>query len=119
LPGAALIWKLTLPKKIYHFDCIVGASPAFLIVNSAPLDVYEISPAVTFQFSSSAPPVVKSWVYVEDERAMSAGQDFLVGSQDVEVWARVCGVVRRMRERERGRRGMCGICMMDDERIVK
>ena len=61
LPGAAFITKLTLPKKMYQFDWIVGASPALLMVNSAPFDVYFTSPAVTFQFSSSA-PVVKSWV---------------------------------------------------------
>jgi hypothetical protein len=73
VPGAARMWKDTRPKKMYHFDWMVGWSPDLLTVNSAPEEVYVTEPAVVFQLESSA-PWVKSWVYVLDERAASAGQ---------------------------------------------
>ena len=43
---------------------------------------------------------------------MSAGQDFLVGSQSVDVWARVWVAEKRMRER--GSKETLGRCIMED-----
>jgi hypothetical protein len=75
------MWKDTRPKKMYHLDWIVGASPDLDTVNSAPEEVYETVPAVVFQFVVSA-PVVKSWVYVLDVRAVLAGQAEGVSEMD-------------------------------------
>lgn len=60
VPGAAFRKKLTLPKNMYHFDWMVGASPDLVMVNSAPDEVYVTFPAVMFHASVSAPLVVKS-----------------------------------------------------------
>lgn len=53
--------KETRPKKMYHALRMVGASPDFLIVKSAPDEVDVTFPAVIFQVEESR-PVVKSWV---------------------------------------------------------
>ena len=73
VPGAALRKNDTRPKRRYQLDWMVGWSPDLLTVNSAPAEVYFTSPAVTFQASSSAPDVVKSWVYVLDARPALSG----------------------------------------------
>jgi len=48
---------------------------------------------------------------------VSAGQDFLVGSQSVDVWARVWVAEKRMRER--GSKETLGICIMEDVELSR
>lgn len=66
-PGEIFISSSTLPKKKYQGVCMVGASPCFWIVNSAPSGPVVISPAVIFQSSKAESPLVKS--EVKEERA--------------------------------------------------
>lgn len=59
---------------MYQFERMVGASPDLETVNSRPEEVAVTFPAVIFQASLSKPEVVKSCVYVLEERAGSSGQ---------------------------------------------
>lgn len=63
VPGAALIFASTRPKKIYLSLEMVGASVGVLITNSAPFAPYDsVVPSARVQ--SGLAPVVKSVVRV-------------------------------------------------------
>jgi hypothetical protein len=61
-PAHALVVTVTCPKNMYFSELMVGASPAALITNSAPLAPYDICPFTIDQ--SELAPCVKSVVRV-------------------------------------------------------
>jgi hypothetical protein len=82
-PAHALVVTVTRPKNIYFSELMVGASPAALITNSAPLAPYDICP---FTIDQSEPaPCVKSVVRVVPN-AGSGGHEAIDGKLYLTRW---------------------------------
>ena len=84
VPGADLTVASTFPKKMYLSLEMVGASPALLIVNSAPFEPYDkVVPSAKDQ--SELAPVVQSVERVVP-RAGSEGHVATPKSEQLQRW---------------------------------